>query len=476
MLQLTLRLLVSDSLQLDEAEQIILSQELRWGYGSQPPLYTWLQAGVFTLTGKGVLGLSLVKNLLLFSIFALTWLAAKEITGSGRSAAFATLALVLLPELVWEAQRDLTHSVLVTALSIATTWQAARLMRRAASREYLVFGLVAGLGMLSKYNYLLFLGAFLGACLAVDDFRTRLLHRRMGWAAGGFLLVSGGHLLWMATHGAALGSQVDSLGMNWIEGFWAPRFKGVGRVASAVLLFLGPLLPLFLIARRQGSNPGSTDAWCAAWRKVFLRTIVYVVAICLVLALGFKVSGFKPRWMLPMLSFAPLLLVVIWGREVSRRALRNLAGFAMLVAVLILVLLPGRTYFAQQLGKFNRLNYPFAELAGELKTAGVFVGGIAGGDRLTGGNLALQFPGSRVTVPELAPFALPEPVLVVWDATRHPEPPADLIRLVQPHFPDFPGNARPDYVEALLKFGQFRSMRLGYYLLGQGGTFEASKR
>ncbi len=65
-LHLALRAAVSETLQLDEAEQIFLTQEFRLGYGSQPPLYTWLQAGVFVLVGKGVPGLALLKSLLLF--------------------------------------------------------------------------------------------------------------------------------------------------------------------------------------------------------------------------------------------------------------------------------------------------------------------------------------------------------------------------------------------------------------------------
>ncbi|HEY0877811.1 MAG TPA: hypothetical protein VGE10_05110, partial [Zeimonas sp.] len=39
--QVVLRVLVSDSLELDEAEQTLAARELALGYGTQPPLYTW---------------------------------------------------------------------------------------------------------------------------------------------------------------------------------------------------------------------------------------------------------------------------------------------------------------------------------------------------------------------------------------------------------------------------------------------------
>src|SRR5262245_21622617 len=59
------RVLVSDALELDEAEQTLWTQQLHAGYGAQPPLYTWLQWGVFQLFGVSVFSLALLKNLLL---------------------------------------------------------------------------------------------------------------------------------------------------------------------------------------------------------------------------------------------------------------------------------------------------------------------------------------------------------------------------------------------------------------------------
>src|SRR5437868_3512212 len=43
LLQTLFRTLVSDSAELDESEQLLWAQAWQWGYGSDPPLYTWLQ-------------------------------------------------------------------------------------------------------------------------------------------------------------------------------------------------------------------------------------------------------------------------------------------------------------------------------------------------------------------------------------------------------------------------------------------------
>ena len=41
----------SPTAELDQAEQLILSQRLQWGYTNQPPLYTWLLWGIAQWTG-----------------------------------------------------------------------------------------------------------------------------------------------------------------------------------------------------------------------------------------------------------------------------------------------------------------------------------------------------------------------------------------------------------------------------------------
>lgn len=52
---------VSPTVELDQAEQLILAQRLDWGYTNQPPLYTWLVWALGTVTGLPVLALWAIK-------------------------------------------------------------------------------------------------------------------------------------------------------------------------------------------------------------------------------------------------------------------------------------------------------------------------------------------------------------------------------------------------------------------------------
>jgi len=120
---------VAGGVEKDEAEQLLWTQTLAWGYGPQPPLYSWLQWALFQLTGPTVVGLALLKNALLFATYAFTWAAARRLLEPA-PAALAAASLLLLPQVAWESQRDLTHTVLVTSAAAATLWLAIGLLQR----------------------------------------------------------------------------------------------------------------------------------------------------------------------------------------------------------------------------------------------------------------------------------------------------------------------------------------------------------
>src|SRR5690348_1762809 len=101
---------------MDEAEQIFYAQHIRLGYENQPPLYTWLQAAVFSLTGVSQLGLAIAKNVFMFVLYASVYQVARPLLGKPGAAAVSA-SLVMIVTLGWEAQIDRTHSILATALA-----------------------------------------------------------------------------------------------------------------------------------------------------------------------------------------------------------------------------------------------------------------------------------------------------------------------------------------------------------------------
>ncbi|MCH2242910.1 MAG: hypothetical protein MK041_13510, partial [Aquabacterium sp.] len=150
----------SSTAELDQAEQLVLSQSLAWGYTNQPPLYTALVWAVFQLTGPSLAALSAIKVGLLTALVAGCDRIGLALGLDAPRRRVALWGLMLLPPVVWEAQRDLTHSLLAAALAALLCAQVLGLLRRgqggqggeAGLAAYALAGLLAGLTVLAKHN------------------------------------------------------------------------------------------------------------------------------------------------------------------------------------------------------------------------------------------------------------------------------------------------------------------------------------
>lgn len=463
LLHVVIRVLVSGSTELDEAEQVLLTQHLAWGYGSQPPLYTWLQAALFQLFGQGVLPLALLKNALLLSLYIFTFLTAREMTGEDRPAVAAMVSLLFLPQIAWESQRDLTHSVLGTAMMAATLYAVARVCRRGNILDYLLFGLFAGLGVLGKYNVALALAALLLAWLSLPEFRFRFVHPRMLLSFAVFLLITGGHLGWALTHVDDTLRQVNTLQREALSVVWLDYLHGSAELVRAIVSFITPLAVIFFIlfCRRPANRVRNAGPFAA----LLARTLLFGVILCLVIVLLFRITNLKDRWMQPILFATAIYLPLLLRQQLGGKGIQRLLAVAAAVALVIMTLLPARTLLASHLKGRNALNAPFDHLSEALRQAGFDHGNIAAGNRWLGGNLRLRFTTSSVFVPELpAPPVRPDvPWLVVWDATYTPEMPPELRQL----FENLSGcreDAPPSFINASSLYSD-GEMRLGFLLL-----------
>src|SRR5438477_1645727 len=71
--QAVLRGLVSEVAGIDDVDQILRAQLWSWGYGPQPPLYTWLTKIFLGTFGYNTFALALLKETLVFGIFAFVY-------------------------------------------------------------------------------------------------------------------------------------------------------------------------------------------------------------------------------------------------------------------------------------------------------------------------------------------------------------------------------------------------------------------
>jgi 4-amino-4-deoxy-L-arabinose transferase-like glycosyltransferase len=470
LLHLAIRCVISSSAELDESEQLVLGQAWRWGYGPQPPLYTWLQATMFLVFGTNVFALALLKNLLLFSLYYFTYLGAKEISGEEAVSLAAMSALFFMPQIAWESQRDLTHTVLVSASIAWTLYVLIRLLKTRRTCYYLLLGLCAGVGVLAKANFGIFLAGVVLAALSIGRFKAVVSERRILLTLGGFLAITSGYVLWALHHVDATLSRTGKLSMGGeAAGSLVSCLMGLADLGKGVATILLPSLFLYgVVLYRAPLSVAPTDEE-SDYRKLVGRVLVAGVIITAAMILIFKVSNVKERWIQPLLIPAPVYLALYFRRRMSPERARRIVGLAGLVMVVVLFAVPSRSLLASYFGRQPRLNAPYSELAKQLENAGFDGGLIVAEDRLVGGNMKLFFKQSVVIVPELPALAgsgdLPR--LIVWSAKDKDSIPLDLVDFVKSRYPLLDlSSVERHFVDAPYHYSLTERMRLGFILIG----------
>lgn len=430
LLHVAVRVTVSSSLELDEAEQLVLGQTLSWGYGSKPPLYSWLQFGFFRLFGESVLALSLLKNLLLFGTYLFTFLAAQRATSRADTAMVGALSLLLIPQIAWESQRDLTHSVLATTLAALTLYLFLRLGQERRTALYMAFGVTVGLGLLAKFNFALLPLVLVLAGLTLPGARPALVDRRCLLSLAAMLAVASGYGWWFLANSDAVLAQSGTLRVKTTLPYWRSVLTGNASLVQAALAFGGTaLLLIAAVFWRPGKDQPTEEDRHREQRRLLGRALLLTLLLLEVGVIVFRVTHFKDRWLQPLLFYAPVWLALTVAARPGRGAMRIFLGLCLTVCLTVLLLLPARPLLAASRNAFDAYNIPYDRFAGELRRAGFDQGLIVAENGLVGGNLRLHLPGSTVVA-----VGLPQPgrlpaghCLIAWDATETPEPPSKLL-------------------------------------------------
>ena len=470
--QVVIRVLISPSLGNDEAEQVLLAQAIAWGYGPQPPLYTWLAIGAFAVLGEGILALSVLKNLLLAGAYLLTYATALAVSRDRLVAAAAALSLLFLPQIAWESQRDLTHTVLVIFAVALFAYLLVRLLADGGWWRYLLLGVAFAVGVLAKFNFPIFAVAMLAAALSLERFRARILDRRMLIAAGAAALLLWRPLLWMLHNWEATMQRADKMIITRTESLLANYASGLMGLGEAVVQFLGLLIVVYaalLVRSPHGRAPSEAER---DFVRLFGRSVGIALAGCVVMILAFEVTKVKDRWLTPLLYLVPIVAALWSSRHLSARRMGALLGIAAFCAAAVVVMLPARTLVAASFGRTNPLNGPYRDLAMQIREAGFERGGILAAFNLLGGNLRLQFPRIPVVTPEYPDFALPEggPYLLVWEAEPNPRMPDALAQLYQELTGRKLEPQEPRYLSAPMLHAPQQQMRIGFMLVRSGAV------
>jgi 4-amino-4-deoxy-L-arabinose transferase-like glycosyltransferase len=459
--------LFPSSPELDESEQLVLSQKLCLGYGAQPPLYTWLQAGFFCILGPSLLGLSLLKNLLLFGAYAFAYLNARLITRDHACAAVSALSLFFLPAVAWGSQRDLTHSVLASTMASATLFCLLRLYQTRQFRWCLFLGIAAGAGWLSKYTYGIWLVGLCLAAFSVGGIRRAIGDRRMVVALTIAAVAFLPHALWVLGHQDLAFSAISKFRIRDASPWLETAGLGMGVMAVAVVSFLGPLgliyALVFLTAKNGRTAP--PDQFPEAERLVW-RALIAGLAVTMLIVLGAHATKVKARWLQPGLICLPIAAVATLRRRITPVSLNRFGLIAGVVMVVVLASMPARTIFAGLFKRDVEANFPYRRLADQIAPTINDSTFLVAESRVLAGNLRLGLPQHPVVTADLADwFCGRERCLLVWTASENDMPPEPM-RQWAASFASAEGSwDAPRYYEATCTFFATQRVRLGTLLV-----------
>lgn len=472
----------------DDAELLIFSQTLALGYDAlNPPLVIWLHWLIAQATGPTLLSTRLVVALLLLAAYPLAWAATRALTPNRGMATLAGLSLAGLVAWNWAPHLNLSHTVAMTTAAFALLWAALRVLERPSWGNWLLAGLIAGLGLLTKYNFALLLAAVALAGLMVPTARRVVLSRRLLAGAAVTFVVAAPHYVWLLLHrddflrlfDAKMGRDAPDAG-QW-EGIQSGLLL-LGEHALMVLLPAAALaLLLFLPALwRALVRPEPI----APVRRARLTVAALVPLLLLLILAGLVVfagvTDIGPHHVYGLiLTLVPLFAWLARGRP--GETTRGLFGLAIIGLSLAVPVFLGRMIVDTAWTCEAKCNtaLPYPTYAADLTAAG-FSGGtvvmIGSVHHFPMVPLRPYLPPSRYVKPldsQKAAFAPPpraEPgdCLVLWDAVRDPDRLSALREAIPGQTAALPADAITGESKGTLALSGRPAHRLGYALVKGG--------
>jgi hypothetical protein len=182
----------------DELYFLACSRHLAWGFVDMPPLFPAIVALQRSALGESLLAVRLLPAVAGAALVVMTGLMARDLGGRRFAQGIAALAVLTAP--IWLVMHSIDTMNALEQLSwTGATWIVLRILRDDRPRLWLLFGAVAGLGLLNKHSM-----AFFGVAVVVGLLATparAAFRSRWFWLGGAVALtLLLPNLVWMVQH------------------------------------------------------------------------------------------------------------------------------------------------------------------------------------------------------------------------------------------------------------------------------------
>tara|TARA_Y100001970_G_scaffold173012_1_gene211421 strand:- start:4748 stop:6109 length:1362 start_codon:yes stop_codon:yes gene_type:complete len=313
------------NLPLDTIEALAWGSNLDWGFDKHPPFSAFAVEMFYRIFGSQDWAFYLLSQIFVITAFFVVYKFSEEIFNNKN---LALLSVLLLEGIFFYNFTTPEFNVNVAqlpfwALTVYYTW---RCIKYDKATDYLFLGIIAGLGILSKY---LFIYLIIGIKLVFFYFLKKGIKFSHYFIAGPItLLILLPHLIWLnennfitITYGLQRTGGVGS----FIDHLIYPLFflgKQIGLLTPFFIMF-------FFLIKKIKSKINLKD-------KKFVFLLLTTIAPIFFMLLTSMIMGAKIRtmWMTPFYLFAGTLIIYIFKSQINLKKLKSFTYIFGIIFVL----------------------------------------------------------------------------------------------------------------------------------------------
>jgi hypothetical protein len=193
----------------DDTVVLLDAQTFAWGYAPKsPPLFGWLARAAMALTGPRIETIFALRMACLFLMYGGLYLVARRLQPDPLLAVGAGLAMLATLHFHWYFLWKYTNTTLAVGLMPWALLAFFRLQAHRTAASYALFGVVCGVGLLTRYHFAIYLAALAGAAMTNRKWRPVIGDRRIFVALLIAGLIVAPHVLWFLQHWGEIAADV----------------------------------------------------------------------------------------------------------------------------------------------------------------------------------------------------------------------------------------------------------------------------
>ena len=342
----------NDNLPLDVIEAIAWSDGWPMGWDKHPPLSSWFPGIFFQIFGNQDWSYYFLSQLFVILSFIVVW---KFSLDFFKNKIFSLLSVFLLEGIYFYNFTTPEFNVNVCqlpfwALSVYYCWEG---IKRNNYVDWLLFGVFAALGILSKYLFIYLLAA-------VDIFFIYLIIKKQFnfkkslISLVSFFLILIPHIIWLSENDyITIIYALDRTGIedsNYLDHLYHP-FIFLSKQIGVLIPFF--VMSLFAISKFKIKFKLKDK------KLLFLLAINFVPIILIFLTSLIMGAKIRTMWMTPFYLFSGTLLVYIFQQQISLKKLK----YFFSVFLIMFILSPATYLYISVSQTDKRTDYPGKEIA-----------------------------------------------------------------------------------------------------------------